>query len=162
MNGDSLNTRTSWLTHTCIGLAVSLCLFAVDTNADNKTDRSEHNRRTVLEFYDLAINQKDFEAAEAYLGPRYIQHNPSAPDGKEGLRAFIRHLRENQPGYRSEIKRSFVDGDFVILHVHNRPTPDARGRAVVDIFRLEDGKVVEHWDVIQDIPEHPANDNTMF
>jgi predicted SnoaL-like aldol condensation-catalyzing enzyme len=85
-----------------------------------------------------------------------------AKDGKEGLKNFIKYLRETQPEYHSEIVRSFADGDYVILHVHNTPAPGAPGKAIVDIFRLEDGKVVEHWDVIQAIPDDPANDNTMF
>jgi predicted SnoaL-like aldol condensation-catalyzing enzyme len=123
---------------------------------------SEPNEILVAEYYDLAINQKDFAAASKYMGSQYIQHNPAAPDGPEGLEQFIGYLRENLPDYRSEIKRCFSDGDFVILHVHNKPTPDATGKAIVDIFRLEGGKVVEHWDVIQDIPEDPKNDNTMF
>lgn len=130
--------------------------------ADANVDRLEENRRTVLQFYELAINQKNFAAAEKYIGPHYIQHNPMAKDGKEGLKGFIEYLRENQPEYRSDIVRSFVDGDYVILHVHNTPAPGAPGKAIVDIFRLEDGKVVEHWDVIQVIPDKPANTNTMF
>ncbi len=122
----------------------------------------EQNKKVVLEFYDLAINKKDFEAASKFIGPRYTQHNPNAADGPEGLKAFLAYLREKQPDYHSEIKRVFADGDYVIVHVHNVPTPGARGNAIIDIFKLENGKVVEHWDVRQEIPEHPANANTMF
>ena len=110
----------------------------------------------------LAINKKDFAAASKYLGPHYIQHNPTAPDGAEGLKGFIEFLRAKFPDSRSEIKRAFADGDYVILHVHSVREPGTRGRAIVDIFRLENGKVVEHWDVIQDIPEKAANANGMF
>jgi predicted SnoaL-like aldol condensation-catalyzing enzyme len=126
------------------------------------TAQMEANKRAVVEFYDKAINKKDFEAASVYLGPRYIQHNPSAADGAEGLKAFLAFLREKAPNYQSEIKRVFADGDYVILHVHNKREPDARGTAIVDIFRLENGKIVEHWDVRQDIPEKSANSNSMF
>jgi predicted SnoaL-like aldol condensation-catalyzing enzyme len=122
----------------------------------------EENKKTVLEFYDAAINQKNFEAAAKFLGPRYVQHNPRVVDGPEGLKAFLAFLREKFPDYHSDIKRVFADGDYVILHVHNVPTPGARGNAIVDIFRLENGKVVEHWDVRQEIPETAANSNTMF
>jgi len=122
----------------------------------------EDNKKVVLELYEAAINQKNFDAAARLLGPRYIQHNPNAADGAEGLKAFIAFLREKFPNYRSEIKRVFADGDYVILHVHNVPTPGARGNAIMDIFKLENGKVVEHWDVRQEIPEKPANSNTMF
>ena len=122
----------------------------------------EENKKVVLQFYEAAINQKDFDAASKFLGPRYIQHNPRAADGAEGLKAFLTFLREKFPDYHSEIKRAFADGDYVILHVHNVPTPGSRGNAIIDIFRLENGKVVEHWDVRQEIPEQSANANTMF
>jgi predicted SnoaL-like aldol condensation-catalyzing enzyme len=122
----------------------------------------EDNKKTVTEFYDLAINQKNFEAAAKFLGPRYTQHNPRAADGPEGLRAFLAFLREKFPDYHSDIKRVFADGDYVILHVHNIPTPGSSGNAIIDIFKLENGKVVEHWDVRQEIPEQSANSNTMF
>jgi predicted SnoaL-like aldol condensation-catalyzing enzyme len=128
--------------------------------ADQK--QMEENKKVVLQFYEAAINQKDFEAASKFLGPRYIQHNPRAADGAEGLKAFLTFLREKFPDYHSEIKRAFADGDYVILHVHNVPTPGSRGNAIIDIFRLENGKVVEHWDVRQEIPEQAANSNTMF
>jgi len=122
----------------------------------------EGNKKAVTEFYDLAINQKNFEAAAKFLGPRYTQHNPRAADGPEGLRAFLAFLREKFPDYHSDIKRVFTDGDYVILHVHNIPVPGSRGNAIIDIFKLENGKVVEHWDVRQEIPEQSANSNTMF
>jgi predicted SnoaL-like aldol condensation-catalyzing enzyme len=124
--------------------------------------QQERNKRTVMEFYEKAINQKDFEAASKYLGPRYTQHNPKAADGPAGLQAYIRFLREKFPNSHSEIKQVFADGDYVILHVHAVRVPGTRGSAIVDIFRLEHGKVVEHWDVIQEIPEKSANGNGMF
>ena len=122
----------------------------------------EANKKAAMEFYDAAINKKDFEAASKFIGNRYTQHNPGAADGPEGLKAFLGFLREKFPQYHSDIKRAFADGDYVILHVHNIPTPGARGRAIMDIFKFENGKVVEHWDVAQDIPENPRNNNTMF
>jgi predicted SnoaL-like aldol condensation-catalyzing enzyme len=122
----------------------------------------EENKKVVVEFYELAINQKNFEAASKLLGSRYIQHNPNAADGPEGLKAFIAFLREKFPDNHSDIKRIFADGDYIILHVHNVRTPGTRGNAIVDIFRLENGKVIEHWDVRQEIPEQAANSNTMF
>ena len=128
--------------------------------ADQK--QMEENKKVVLQFYEAAINQKDFEAASKFLGPRYIQHNPRAADGAVGLKAFLAYLREKFPDYHSEIKRSLADGDYVILHVHNVPTPGSRGSAIIDIFRLESGKVVEHRDVRQEIPEQAANSNTLF
>ena len=133
------------------------CVAAADDTA-----KLEANKKAVLEFYDAGLNRKDFDAAAKFFGPRYIQHNPTAPDGIEGFKAFLSFLREKFPDSRSEIKRSFAEGEFVILHVHSVREKGSRGRAIVDIFRLEDGKIVEHWDVVQDVPEKAANTNGMF
>jgi len=141
-----------------LALAVALLIAA----APPVLADAETNKQAVLEFYDKALNQKDFEAASKYFGPRYIQHNPGAPDGIEGFKAFIALRKEKFPNAQSEIKRVFADGDHVILHVHAIREPGERGVAVVDIFRLENGKIVEHWDVVQPIPEKTANNNGMF
>jgi predicted SnoaL-like aldol condensation-catalyzing enzyme len=122
----------------------------------------EANKKAVQEFYDFVINKKDFESARKYMGDRYKQHNPLVADGPEGLKAFIEFLKTNFPDARSEIKRIFADGDYVILHVHSIRPPNMRGRAIIEIFRLENGKIDEHWDVIQEIPEESANPNGMF
>ena len=122
----------------------------------------EANKKAVLEFYEAGLNKKDFDAASKYFGPKYIQHNPGAPDGIEGFKTFVNFLREKFPSSHSEIKRSFADGDYVILHVHAVREPGTRGRAIVDVFRLEEGKIVEHWDVAQDIPEKMPHNNGMF
>jgi len=124
--------------------------------------QQEVNRQVVLAFYQKGLNEKDVDGALAYVGKSYVQHNPNAGDGSEGFRKFVGFLREKFPNSRGEIKRSFVDGDYVILHVHVVREPGTRGNAVVDIFKLENGKIIEHWDVVQPIPENPANSNTMF
>jgi predicted SnoaL-like aldol condensation-catalyzing enzyme len=116
----------------------------------------------VLDFYEKAINQKNFEAAAVHFGPRYTQHNPNAADGPEGLKAFLGFLREKFPASRSEVKRVFAEGDYVILHVHAVREPGTRGAAIVDIFKLEGGKIVEHWDVVQPVPDQALNANGMF
>ena len=126
------------------------------------TPQEELNKKNVVEFYNLVINEKNFDAASKYLGSHYTQHNPTAADGAEGLKAFIQFLRDNYPNAHSEIKRVFADGDYVILHVHSIREPDTRGRAIFDLFKLEDGKIVEHWDAVQDIPEKSSNNNGMF
>lgn len=140
--------------------AIALALLLMTASA--AAADPEANKKVVLDFYEKGLNQKDFEAAAVHFGPRYIQHNPSAPDGIEGFKAFIAMRKEKFPNAKSEIKRIFADGDFVILHVHGVREPGERGVAIVDIFRLEKGKIVEHWDVIQPIPEKPANSNGMF
>jgi predicted SnoaL-like aldol condensation-catalyzing enzyme len=122
----------------------------------------EANKKVAQEFYDTIINKKDFESARKYIGNRYKQHNPLVADGPEGLKAFIEFLKTNFPEARSEIKRTLADGDYVVLHVHSVRPPNMRGRAIIEIFRLEDGKIDEHWDVIQEIPESSANPNGMF
>ncbi|MCC8974816.1 Predicted SnoaL-like aldol condensation-catalyzing enzyme [Bradyrhizobium brasilense] len=142
--------------------ALLLALASSSAMAAASEAQQEANRKAVLAFYEKGLNQKDAEAALAYVGNRYVQHNPGAADGPEGFRKFIGFLREKFPNSHSEIKRSFVDGDYVILHVHAVREPGTRGNAIVDIFKLEDGKIVEHWDVVQPVPENPANNNTMF
>ena len=122
----------------------------------------ENDKKNVAAFYDYLINKKDFQAAARYIGPHYRQHNPLVGDQAEGLEEFCNFLRTNFPEAHSEIKRIFAVDDHVILHVHSTRTPGTRGRAIVEIFRLEDGKIVEHWDVIQEIPAESANPNGMF
>ena len=124
--------------------------------------RQEANKKTVLEYYEAGINQKDFAKASQYFGSHYTQHNPNAGDGPEGFKRFIAFLKEKFPNSHSEVKKVFADGDYVILHVHAVREPGTRGSAIVDIFRLENGKIVEHWVVIQPIPEQSANSNGMF
>jgi predicted SnoaL-like aldol condensation-catalyzing enzyme len=125
-------------------------------------DQEEQNLAIALEFYDVLLNQKDFEKGRQMMGDRYVQHNPNALDGFEGIENHIEMLRTTYPENRGEIVRAFTNGDLVALHVHSRRTPDSRGNAVVDMFRIENGKVVEHWDVVQAVPETALNNNTMF
>ena len=142
----------------CIAVFVA---FAPAAHAAS-TEQMEANKKAVAEFYELAVNKKDFEAATKFLGSRYVQHNPNAADGPEGLKAYITFLREKFPDAHSDVIRIFADGDYVIVHVHAVREPGKRGNAIVDIFKLENGKVVEHWDVVQPIPEKSANNNGMF
>jgi predicted SnoaL-like aldol condensation-catalyzing enzyme len=122
-------------------------------------------RDIVLAFYEAALNEKDVEKAKRYLGDTYIQHNPRVQDGVEGLVRFIEFRRDRYPQARNEVKRVIAEGDLVVLHVHSVVIPGTPGRMIVDIFRVADGKVVEHWDVIQEIPLDlfpPLNDNGLF
>lgn len=130
--------------------------------APGREDIREANKRTVLAFYDAALRQSDFAAAAVHFGPHYIQHNPMIKDGIDGFRSFLHELKQQFPELRSDIKRVFADGDFVILHVHARRQPGELGLAIVDIFRLENGKIVEHWDVRQPLGETAAHPNGMF
>jgi predicted SnoaL-like aldol condensation-catalyzing enzyme len=148
--------------HVSYVLALGFLLIVGRAAIAADAQQMEANKNVVLDFYDKAINKKDFDAAKVHFGAKYVQHNPRAADGPEGLKAFIGFLKAKFPQYQSTFKRVFADGDFVIVHVHNVPEPGHRGRAIIDIFRLENGKIVEHWDVAQDIPEKAMNDNGMF
>ena len=122
------------------------------------------NKQAVLEFYDLAFNKnKPEEAAERYLGDVYIQHNPAVRrDGAAAFIGFVRGFRSQFPGLRFEVKRAIAEGDLVAVHSHLKVSADDRGTAVMDFFRLENGRIVEHWDALQPVPEDSANANTMF
>jgi predicted SnoaL-like aldol condensation-catalyzing enzyme len=124
---------------------------------------SEENKKLVRDFYDLAFNQhKPREAAKLYIGDQYIQHNPFVPNG---IAPFVEHFER----YFSEHPKSHVvfshivaEGDFVVLHLNSKADEGDLGRAIVDIFRVENGKIVEHWDVTQNVPGKTASGNTMF
>src|ERR1700722_1894551 len=122
---------------------------------------SQANKEIASNFYRMALFEGRIdEAFELYAGPYYRQHNPLIADGKEGVKNFVAWILKNHPDAHGEIVRSFAEGDYVILHckwfgLSGHPN----GEAVVDIFRLENDKVVEHWDVIQPVPENPANSN---
>ncbi len=125
---------------------------------------SDQNKATTIALYTKALLEGDVdEAFRAHGGPFYRQHNPLIEDGEDGVRKFVAWIAATHPDAHGEIKRVFADGDYVILHSHWHGLSDSpRGEAVVDIFRLENNKMVEHWDVIQPIPEQAANSNTMF
>lgn len=139
----------------------ALIMFASLSDAEN-TNKQRSNKQNVVAFYNAVVNQKNFDLAAPYLGNYYTQHNPTAADGIQGLKNFITFLNTNYPLSHSEIKKVFADHNYVILHVHSMREPDTLGRAIVDIFRLENGKIVEHWDVIENIPTNSANLNGMF
>ncbi len=124
---------------------------------------SEKNKKIVRDFYDLALNQKKpEEAVSKYLGKVYRQHNPNAGDGPEAFINYVKGFAKQNPELHFDFKRFVAEGDLVVVHSHLKLNPSDRGTAVMDIFRVDKGKVVEHWDVLQQIPEKSANKNTMF
>lgn len=146
----------------------TLIVFAVTPPAQAQmTDaqKMERNKKNVVEFYNAVLNEKNFDKAATYVGATYIQHNPIGADGLEGIKGFINFLRDKFPNNKSEIKRVFADGNYVIVHVHAVREPGQRGNAIFDLFRMDDnGKVLEHWDAVQPIPDpaNAMNKNGMF
>ncbi|OWV89792.1 hypothetical protein ATY78_18000 [Rhizobium sp. R635] len=141
------------------GIAAPSGAFAETAARDLKVE--EANRRLVVEFYDKFFNKHDIAAASV-IAEDYRQHNPQVPDGKQPLISFFTGFFKDNAQSKAEIVRSAADGDLVWLHVHATNGADDRGEAIVDIFRVKDGKIVEHWDVIQPVPKEAANKNTMF
>ncbi len=120
-------------------------------------------KRDVIAFYKMMFNDgRPREAIERYAGEDYIQHNPHVASGRQGFIEYFERMAAEYPGKRVEVKRAFAEDCHVILHCH-QIWPDGLEYAGIDIFRLDDaGKIVEHWDVLQELPESSAHDNGMF
>jgi predicted SnoaL-like aldol condensation-catalyzing enzyme len=123
---------------------------------------AEKSRQIALAFQEQFFNQHDLHAADRYAAENYVQNNPTVPDGRNALVETFTKVFERNPQAHSQIVRSAVDGDFVYVHIRSTLNPTDRGRAIVNIYRVSGGKIVEHWDVIQPVPEQAANTNTMF
>ena len=128
----------------------------------SRTPQEEANLKLVLDMFEHVLNPMESGAVERFISPDYIQHNQMAEPGREGLKRFLDMIREQTPEAVHDVKRAFVDGDHVTVHYHVRRWPGDAGWAVIDIFRLEDGLIAEHWDVMQDVVEGGPNPASPF
>ena len=128
----------------------------------SRTPQQQANLDLVLRMFAEVLNPMDSSAVDRFISPGYIQHNQGVEPGLAAFKAFLDTIREQTPQAVHDVKRAFVDGDHVTVHYHVRRWPDDLGWAVIDIFRVEDGMIVEHWDVMQDVIEGGPNPNSPF
>lgn len=126
------------------------------------SQQEEANLRLVRAVYEHVLTPIDSSRVDEFFAPGYIQHNPMAETGAAGLKQFLDWARSASPDATHDVKRMFADGDHVIAHVHVVIHPGERGNSVIDIFRIENGRVAEHWDASQPIPATSSNSNSMF
>ncbi len=132
------------------------------TGASAPLSETERNRAIVSDFARLFYGERQVrQAFERYVVPNYIQHNPNIADGREAAIVAL-ETKFSNPQARFEVQRIIVDGAFAVIHLHGRPSPNSWGGAVADIYRLANGKIVEHWDVLQPVPETAINPHPMF
>lgn len=130
--------------------------------SEGRTAQELANLKLVQDVYDHVLEPLDASSVDRYFAPGYIQHSPLAETGAQGLKDFLVWARAASSDCHHCVKRMFADGDHVIAHVHVVIEPGTRGNAVIDIFRIEDGRIAEHWDAMQAVPEQSANSNGMF
>ena len=128
----------------------------------SRTAQEEANLKLVLDMFEAVLKPMDSRAVDRFISPDYIQHNQMAEPGRDGLKRFLDMIRKQTPEAVHDIKRAFVDGDHVTVHYHVRRWPGDSGWAVIDIFRVENGKIAEHWDVMQDVAPGGPNPNSPF
>ena len=141
-----------------------LCLaaLAVATPALARGSETERNRKVIEDFARTFYEKRDVETAfKAHVVADYVQHNPGIADGRQAAIDALKPMF-SRPGAQFDVKRIVVDGQYAVIHLFGRGDPATRGAAVADIYRLKDGKIVEHWDILQPLPEKSANPHPMF
>ena len=146
----------------CCATSIAWSGEGVAHDVSTELTLTETNRAIVEQFVHLFYREKLVrEAFETYVVEDYIQHNPNIADGREAAILGLEPMF-SKPTFMIEVKRILVDGDMAVVHLHARSSPEERGGSVMDMFRVENGKIVEHWDVLQEIPEKSANAHPMF
>ena len=138
------------LIQTC---ALTLLASAYVAGASAETAQEARNKQIAIDFYNAALNEKNWEKAVTYIGERYTQHSLYMQDGPNGLEELVARIKREHPDNRGEIKRAFADGDLVVIHLHVTRHRQHLGWSVIEILRLENDKVVEHWDMFRTVPE---------
>jgi len=148
---------------------ISVSLFTISCSKEENTNSSsarnlqqeDSNKQLVLTFYQKLFGDKDLSAIDDYIATDYIQHNPQVADGKDALKKMAAQWIAGGPKTTVDVHQSVAEGNLVVLHVKN-PTPDGKYLAIAEFFRVENNKIVEHWDVIQSAPDTSANPHPMF
>jgi predicted SnoaL-like aldol condensation-catalyzing enzyme len=144
--------------------AVLFCSYQVSqpklSDCEKANQRLEANKKLVADFYQQLFGDKDISAIQKYIGDVYIQHNPSAADGPQALTDVCKAWFKNAPKEKIDIQHIGADGDMVFIHLKSHM--GSKIVSVVDMFRIKDGKIIEHWDVMQDVPDKSANPHPMF
>jgi predicted SnoaL-like aldol condensation-catalyzing enzyme len=145
-------------------IVLAMLFVASFAGAQSKAkSQTEKNKEIAVAFYNMIfVDHKVQEAFDLYSVPGYKQHNPMAATGAQAAISFLGPFLKSSPDYKGKIIRVIAEGDLVAIHNHVTAGPNDLGRAVVDIFRVENGKVVVHWDVVQDVAKKSANENTQF
>jgi len=131
--------------------------FCQETNCEV----AERNKKIVVEFYQKLFGDKDVSVIDQCIAEGYIQHNPIAADGRQALKDIANKWLANQPKTKVDFQKVAADGDLVFLHIKSKSI-SGKDLSLIDIFRLKDGKIVEHWDIMQEVPEKSANLHPMF
>nr|WP_288810884.1 ester cyclase [uncultured Sphingobacterium sp.] len=160
-----MKTSTKFiLSATIVALLLNGCQQsqqAKEEKEQTQLDINKENKRIVLDFYQQMFGDKDLSAVDKFIAPEYIQHNPAVADGAAALKAAAAKWFNGQPKTKIDVQHIASDGDLVFIHLKNK-NADGRLKSTIDIFRLENGKIIEHWDVQQVVPKESANSHPMF
>lgn len=140
-------------------------LFAISVQTafcqENNCEVAAKNKKMVVDFYQKLFGDKDISVIDQYIAENYIQHNPIAADGRQAIKDIATKWIANQPKTKVDFQKVAADGDLVFLHIKSKSF-SGKDVSLIDIFRIKNGKIVEHWDVMQEVPDKSANPHPMF